>query len=166
MKDIANFIAGCSRSQEKHFSEERELFEQLRQGQRRKGVIMACTDSRVDPALLTGAGPGDVFAVRYVANPVPPYEPGGSFASVPAALEFAVLSLAVGHVIVVGHAQCRGIHALMSGSGAGGELQSGMQRLRTNRRPTGRSGRRNQALAGVAPPVRRKPNPSRNGRSA
>jgi carbonic anhydrase len=72
--------------------------------------------------MLTGAEPGDVFVVRNVANLVPPYGPGGSFASVPAALEFAVLSLEVEHIIVLGHAQCGGIHALMSGAGPGGEF--------------------------------------------
>lgn len=122
MKDIANFIAGFRRFQEKYFSEDRELFDQLRQGQRPKAAIIACADSRVDPALLTGAEPGDVFVVRNVANLVPPYEPGGGFASVPAALEFAVLSLAVEHIIVLGHAQCGGIHALMNGIGPGGEF--------------------------------------------
>lgn len=122
MKDIAQFIAGFRHFQEKYFSEERELFEQLRQGQRPKALIVACADSRVDPALLTGAAPGDLFVVRNVANLVPPYEPGGSFASVPAALEFAVLSLEVEHIIVLGHTQCGGIHALMSDAGAGSEF--------------------------------------------
>ncbi|MDP3845059.1 MAG: carbonic anhydrase [Pseudomonas sp.] len=122
MKDIAQFIAGFRHFQEKYFSAEQELFEQLRQGQRPKVLIVACADSRVDPALLMGAEPGDLFVVRNVANLVPPYEPGGSFASVPAALEFAVLALAVEHVIVLGHAQCGGIHALMSNCAAGGEF--------------------------------------------
>lgn len=122
MKDIAKFIAGFRRFQEKYFSEDRELFEQLRQGQEPKAVIVACADSRVDPTLLTGAEPGDMFVVRNVANLVPPYEPGGGFASVPAALEFAVLSLAVEHVIVLGHTHCGGIHALMNDAGPGGEF--------------------------------------------
>ena len=122
MKDIAEFIAGFKRFQEKYFSEDRNLFERLGQGQRPNAMIVACADSRVDPALLTGAVPGDLFVVRNVANLVPPYERGGSFASVPAALEFAVLSLGVEHIIVLGHAQCGGIHALMSGAGTGGEF--------------------------------------------
>ena len=122
MKDIAKFIAGFRRFQEKYFSEDRKLFEQLRQGQRPKAAIIACADSRVDPALLMGAKPGDVFVVRNVANLVPPYEPGGGFASVPAALEFAVLSLQVEHVIVLGHSQCGGIHALMNCADQSGEF--------------------------------------------
>ncbi len=122
MKDIAEFIAGFKRFQERYFSEDRDLFERLGQGQSPKTMIVACADSRVDPALLTGAVPGDVFVVRNVANLVPPYERAGSFASVPAALEFAVLSLGVEHIIVLGHAQCGGIHALMSGAGTSGEF--------------------------------------------
>ena len=72
MKDIARFIAGFRRFQEKYFSEDRALFERLRQGQQPKSLIVACADSRVDPAILTGAEPGDVFVVRNVANLLPP----------------------------------------------------------------------------------------------
>ena len=122
MKDIAKFIAGFRRFQEKYFSEDRELFEQLRQGQRPKAMIIACADSRVDPALMTGAEPGDVFVVRNVANLVPPHQPGGGSTSVPAALEFAVRSLDVEHIIVLGHAQCGGINALMRDAGKNSEF--------------------------------------------
>lgn len=122
MKDVANFISGFRRFQEKYFSEDRNLFEQLQQGQRPKALIVACADSRVDPALLTGAEPGDMFVVRNVANLVPPYQPDGDFDSVAAALEFGVRSLEVEHIIVLGHAQCGGIHALMSGTGSDGEF--------------------------------------------
>jgi carbonic anhydrase len=122
MKDIQKFIAGFRRFQEKYFNEDLDLFEKLRQGQNPKALIVACADSRVDPTLLMGAEPGDVFVVRNIANLVPPYEPDGSFASVPAALEFGVLSLAVDHIIVLGHAQCGGIHALMEGTSTGSEF--------------------------------------------
>lgn len=122
MKDIANFITGFQRFQEKYFSDDRELFEQLRQGQTPRVAIIACADSRVDPALLMGAEPGDVFVIRNVANLVPPYVPDGGFASVPAALEFSVQSLEVEHVIILGHSQCGGIHALMNGVAPGSEF--------------------------------------------
>jgi carbonic anhydrase len=122
MKDIANFITGFRRFQEKYFSEDRDLFAHLREGQRPKALIIACSDSRVDPALLTGAEPGDEFIVRNVANLVPPYETGGNFASVPAALEFGVQSLEVEHIIVLGHAHCGGIHALMNHEVQGSEF--------------------------------------------
>lgn len=91
----------------------------MRLGQSPKAAIIACSDSRVDPALLTGAEPGDVFVVRNVANLVPPYAPDGGFSSVPAALEFAVLSLGIEHLIVLGHAQCGGIRALMEDQAKG-----------------------------------------------
>ncbi|MDP1594348.1 MAG: carbonic anhydrase [Gallionella sp.] len=122
MKDIANFISGFRRFQEKYFSEDQDLFEQLRQGQRPKALIVACADSRVDPALLTGAEPGDMFVVRNVANLVPPYQIDGSYDSVAAALEFAVLSLEVEHIIVLGHAHCGGINALMRDEGTCSEF--------------------------------------------
>lgn len=122
MHDIQKFIAGFERFQEKYFNQDEGLFDKLRQGQHPKALVIACADSRVDPALLMGAEPGDVFVVRNVANLVPPYEPGGSFASVPAALEFGVLSLKVEHIIVLGHSQCGGIHALMEGTSADSEF--------------------------------------------
>jgi len=122
MKDIAKFIGGFERFQDKYFGHDRKLFDKLKHAQHPHVMVIACCDSRVDPAALTGATPGDMFVVRNVANLVPPYAPGGNFASVPAALEFAILSLGVEHVIVLGHAQCGGIHALMSGKEAGGEF--------------------------------------------
>lgn len=122
MKDIAKFIAGFEQFQDKYFGHDRKLFDRLRHAQRPRTMVIACCDSRVDPAILTGAAPGEMFVVRNVANLVPPYDLGGNFASVPAALEFAVQSLEVEHVIVLGHARCGGIHALMSGAEPGGEF--------------------------------------------
>ncbi|MSP98616.1 MAG: carbonic anhydrase [Betaproteobacteria bacterium] len=122
MKDIADFVAGFKRFQERYFSDDRDLFERLGRGQRPKAMIVACADFRGDPALLTGAVPGEVFVVRNVVNLVPPYERGGSFASVPATLEFAVLSLGVEHIIALGHVQCGGIPAPTSGAGTSGEF--------------------------------------------
>lgn len=122
MEDIAKFIGGFERFQGKYFGHDRKLFDKLKHAQHPRVMVIACCDSRVDPAALTGAAPGDMFVVRNVANLVPPYAPGGNFASVPAALEFAVQSLEVEHVIVLGHAQCGGIHALMRGEESGGEF--------------------------------------------
>lgn len=117
MEDIAKFIAGFERFQDRYFGPDRELFEQLRHTQRPQTMVIACCDSRVDPAILTGADPGDMFVVRNVANLVPPYEAGAQFPGMGAALEFAVQNLEVEHIIVQGHSGCGGIQALLQGNG-------------------------------------------------
>jgi len=78
--------------------------------------VIACSDSRVDPAHLFDARPGDLFVVRNVANLVPPYESDGATHGVSAALEFAVRALGVAHVCVLGHGQCGGVRALLEGA--------------------------------------------------
>ncbi|MCC7259411.1 MAG: carbonic anhydrase [Alphaproteobacteria bacterium] len=79
-------------------------------------MMIACSDSRVNPAILTHAGLGEVFMVNNVANLVPPYKEGkDTHHSTSAALEFAVCHLQVEHVVVLGHSRCGGIRALMEG---------------------------------------------------
>jgi carbonic anhydrase len=124
MKDLDDLIAGFRRFQSDYYGERRELVERLvRQGQAPKVMVVACSDSRVDPAIVTDCDPGDLFVVRNVANLVPPYEQGGGYHGTSAALEFAVRCLHVEHVIVMGHARCGGIRALLGDirfeSGAG-----------------------------------------------
>lgn len=75
--------------------------------------MIGCSDSRVDPALLTTAEPGELFVVRNVANLVPPYQPDGAYHGTSAAIEYAVKSLKVSEIIVLGHAQCGGIQGLI-----------------------------------------------------
>jgi carbonic anhydrase len=94
--------------------EQRALFEYLAKlGQRPLAMVIACSDSRVEPARIFGAGPGELFIVRNVANLVPPYETSIGYHGVSAALEFAVRVLEVPHVVVLGHAMCGGIRALL-----------------------------------------------------
>ncbi|TAL00116.1 MAG: carbonic anhydrase [Rhodospirillaceae bacterium] len=78
-----------------------------------QAMMIACSDSRIDPSLKFGADPGDMFMVRNVANLVPPYAPDGAYHGTSAALEFAVLVLEVKNIIVMGHARCGGIDALV-----------------------------------------------------
>jgi len=112
--DIARFIAGFKRFQQSYFCDEQQLFEQLKTGQQPRVLVIACSDSRVDPAILTDCAPGDLFVVRNIANLVPPYEPDATtHHGVSAALEYAVKHLEVEHVIVMGHGGCGGIHALL-----------------------------------------------------
>ena len=117
MKDIAKFIAGFERFKTKYFTEERGLFTRLQQGQQPRSLVISCCDSRVDPAMLTGADPGDLYVVRNVANLVPAYEHEADGPGIRAAIEFAVRSLEIEHIIVLGHSNCGGIQALMNGEG-------------------------------------------------
>ncbi len=114
MKDITKLIAGFRLFQKDYFHGDSELFSQLKKGQQPKTLVIGCSDSRVDPSLLTGADPGDLFVIRNVANLVPPYEPDAGYHGVSAALEYAVCQLQVEHVIVLGHSQCGGIAGLMN----------------------------------------------------
>lgn len=97
--------------------ERRALFERLAaSGQRPRALVIACSDSRVDPAAIFDAGPGELFVVRNVANLVPPFAPDDGNHGTSAALEFAVRGLEVPDIIVMGHAMCGGIHALINGT--------------------------------------------------
>ncbi|MBX7229200.1 MAG: carbonic anhydrase [Burkholderiaceae bacterium] len=118
MKDIGKFITGFERFQAKYFGEEQGLFSQLRQNQKPRTLVIACCDSRVDPAMMTGADPGELFVIRNVANLVPPYRHEAQAPGIRAAIEFATKSLEVEHIIVLGHSSCGGIHALMDCEGS------------------------------------------------
>ncbi|MGN6283642.1 MAG: carbonic anhydrase [Afipia sp.] len=82
-------------------------------GQSPPTMVIGCCDSRVSPEVIFDAGPGELFVVRNVANLVPPYAPDGEAHGVSAALEFAVQVLRVKNIVVLGHAQCGGIKALV-----------------------------------------------------
>lgn len=113
-KDIGSLVQGYQEFRKKYFNGKSPIFEDLvRLGQRPKVLIIACSDSRVDPAIVLDCQPGDLFVVRNVANLVPPYQIDNSYHGISAALEFAVSSLKVHHVIVFGHSQCGGIQSLV-----------------------------------------------------
>lgn len=96
--------------------ERQALFQDLAQrGQQPRALVIACSDSRVDPTMIFGTGPGEIFTIRNVANLVPPYAPDGAYHGTSAAIEFAVRSLLVEHVIVLGHAMCGGVRFLLDG---------------------------------------------------
>ncbi len=107
-------IQGFQRFRERHFTRDDALYRQLvAEGQTPKILVVACCDSRVDPALVFDCDPGDLFVIRNVANLVPPSESHVGHHGTSAALEFGVRNLEVQHIIVLGHAHCGGIHALM-----------------------------------------------------
>jgi carbonic anhydrase len=110
------------------FLPRKAFFQELAIKQRPKVMMIACSDSRVDPAILTHAEPGDLFVVRNVANLVPPCTADSSQHGVSAALEFGVSALGVEHIVVFGHVDCGGIHALLSGDPAIAERESFIHR--------------------------------------
>lgn len=125
MDPIAKLTDGFKRFRDGPFQAQRTTYEDLvDQGQRPKVALIACSDSRVDPAIVLQADPGDLFMIRNVANLVPPYEEGGQFHGTSAALEFAVEHLEVDHVIVLGHAHCGGIRSMFDDPAASGGANS------------------------------------------
>lgn len=116
---LKRFSAGFRRFQKTWYCPEHNLYEQLREGQNPYAMIIACSDSRVDPVLLLDATPGELFVIRNVANLVPPYEPDGHYHGVSAALEYAVRHLRIEHIMVMGHAQCGGFTNLLNERGHG-----------------------------------------------
>jgi carbonic anhydrase len=85
-------------------------------GQSPHTLVVSCSDSRVDPATVFGAAPGELFAVRNVAGLVPPYTPDGGRHGTSAALEFGVRVLKVARIVVLGHGQCGGVRAMVEGA--------------------------------------------------
>jgi carbonic anhydrase len=110
-KDIDDFIEGFKNFRDEWFmGESKQRFSH----QKPKVLVIACSDSRVDPAILFGTDPGDVFVVRNVANLIPPFISDSGFHGVAAALEYAVKELEVQDIIILGHSHCGGIAALAS----------------------------------------------------
>ena len=85
-------------------------------GQKPATLVIACSDSRADPATIFDAAPGELFVVRNVAGIVPPYETDSGYHGTSAALAFAVVTLGVKQILVLGHAQCGGIAAALDSS--------------------------------------------------
>ncbi|HTN93680.1 MAG TPA: carbonic anhydrase [Gallionella sp.] len=116
MSSLEQLIAGFQRFRERNLTGGNAQFRELVEfGQMPSTLVVGCCDSRVDPALILDCAPGDLFVIRNVANLVPPSENQGHYHGTSAALEFGVCNLAVQHIIVLGHAQCGGIHALLEG---------------------------------------------------
>jgi carbonic anhydrase len=114
MVDFNALLNGYRRFREQRWQQERERWAELAEGQTPKVMVIACSDSRVDPATIFDTSPGEMFVVRNIANLVPPFELGGGRHGVSAALEFAVTQLEVPEIVVMGHGQCGGVHAALS----------------------------------------------------
>lgn len=115
MAYLNKLIEGYRRFRETDWQAERERWSELAEGQSPKVMVLACADSRVDPAHIFDARPGEMFVARNIAALAPPYETSSGFHGVSAALEFAVTQLEVGEILVMGHGLCGGCAAALTG---------------------------------------------------
>lgn len=114
MADFQALVDGYRRFRATGWVRERARWAELAEGQAPKVMVIACSDSRVDPTQIFDTAPGEMFVVRNIANLVPPFEIGGGRHGVSAALEFAVTQLEVPEIVVMGHGACGGVHAAIT----------------------------------------------------
>ncbi len=115
MADFNALLEGHRRFRATGWASQRERWTELAEGQNPQVMVIACSDSRVDPTQIFDARPGEMFVVRNVANLVPPFQPDNAYHGVSAALEFAVTQLEVKELVVMGHGFCGGCAAALTG---------------------------------------------------
>ena len=108
-----DIIHGYKKFFEKYFRQQPELYEKLLAGQSPETLILACCDSRIDPAILTFAEPGQIFVIRNIANYVPSYVSRSLESEAMTAIEFAICNLKINSIIVLGHQNCAGVEAIV-----------------------------------------------------
>lgn len=121
MPEFRKLLEGYLHFCEHEYRHERARWDMLAEGQEPPVMIIACCDSRVDPATIFDTQPGQAFVLRNVANLVPPFETGGGLHGASAAIEFGVIGLGVRHIVVMGHGACGGIKAALAGQAPGRE---------------------------------------------
>jgi carbonic anhydrase len=112
--EFDRLLAGYHRFRTSAWEPRRERWATLRESQQPQIMVIACSDSRVDPAQIFDVDPGEIFVVRNVAALVPPFETSAGYHGVSAALEFAVQFLKVKEVVVMGHGMCGGCKAALT----------------------------------------------------
>ena len=142
--ELAELLQGYRRFREHGYKQERARWAELSEGQSPRVMVIACSDSRVDPAQIFDVGPGQVFVVRNVAALVPPFETNPGHHGVSAALEFAVQVLKVREIMVMGHGMCGGCQAALTQElrgtepGKGGFIADWIEMLDEAREPIAR----------------------------
>lgn len=111
---LDHLLDGYRRFRSVGWAANHERWSALREGQQPEVMIIACSDSRVDPSLIFDVDPGEIFVVRNVAALVPPFETSPGHHGVSAALEFAVQVLKVKEIVVMGHGKCGGCKAALT----------------------------------------------------
>ena len=135
MEGFGNLLAGYRRFRASKLGGEQQRWKELAEGQSPRAVIVACSDSRADPAIIFDTDPGEIFVVRNIANLVPPFETGGGRHGVSAALEFAVTQLNVAEMVVLGHEKWGGNGPALTGvfygaaAGEGGFVHKWMSQI-------------------------------------
>ncbi|MCC7069808.1 MAG: carbonic anhydrase [Deltaproteobacteria bacterium] len=119
MARLRSLVTGYRRFRETGWAQQRERWTNLAQGQSPKVMVIACSDSRVDPTRIFDTDPGELFIVRNIAALVPPFEGDGGRHGVAAAVEFAVTQLEVEEILVLGHGSCAGCAAALNQRFAG-----------------------------------------------
>ena len=115
MVSLKNLIDGFKKFRKAHYASNKTVFEKLAKSQKPNTLIIACSDSRVDPAILSSSNLGEIFVVRNVANIIPEYQSKQkSFDSTIAALEFAVNILPIKNIIILGHSGCAGVKSIVN----------------------------------------------------
>ncbi|PKP97586.1 MAG: carbonate dehydratase [Alphaproteobacteria bacterium HGW-Alphaproteobacteria-13] len=125
MSRFAELIEGYRRFRDHGWKEQRERWAELAVGQSPKVLIIACSDSRSEPAQIFDTHPGEIFVIRNVAALIPPFEMTPGRHGTSAALEFAVQFLHVEEVVVMGHGMCGGCHAALHRTMEGAERGRG-----------------------------------------
>src|SRR6266496_6502990 len=115
MSHLQRLVEGYHRFRVSDWAHERERWSEMAEGQSPKVMILSCADSRVDPAHIFDAKPGEMFVVRNIAALAPPYETSRGFHGVSAALEFAVTQIDVGEILVMAYCLCGGCAAALYG---------------------------------------------------
>jgi carbonic anhydrase len=108
---VQQLVAGVHRFRHEVFREQRELFQRLAQGQEPQTLFITCSDSRIDPNLITHTAPGDMFVLRNAGNLVPAF--GATSGGEVATIEFAVAGLGVRDIVVCGHSHCGAMKGLL-----------------------------------------------------
>jgi len=123
--ELSELIAGYHRFRENGWNDERERWARLSERQSPQVMVIACSDSRSEPARIFDTAPGEIFVVRNIAALVPEFETSPGRHGVSAALEFAVQVLKVREIVVMGHGMCGGCHAALTQEMLGAEPGQG-----------------------------------------
>lgn len=108
---MQKLVRGIKRFQEGEFNENKDLYEQLAGGQRPEALFITCSDSRLNPNLLTNTKPGELFIIRNAGNIVPTHGHGGGEAGT---IEFGLAGLGIREIIVCGHSHCGAIKGVLN----------------------------------------------------